>query len=129
MTTGDSTESAENAQWSKAEGAPHLVEAVTEDMEKRLKYLKALPAENYRSNDSSDRKYVEEALRQVAHLIHDAEWLRRVLIDEVNGRNLIPQRTTAELAGVSFTTVQRWKKEPLQAFANDFGPDVPQVGP
>ncbi|MDE0573944.1 hypothetical protein ON058_11050 [Demequina sp. B12] len=124
MTAGDSSE---NAQWRKAEGAPHLVEAVRPDMEKRLKYLEALPAGNYNGEDPSDRKYVEEALRQVSHLIHDAEWLRRVLIDEVNARNLIPQRATAGLAGVSYTTVQRWKNEPLQAFASEFGPDVPQL--
>lgn len=117
----------QNAQWRKAKGAPHLVKAVRPDMEKRLKYLEALPAGNYDGEDPSDRKYVEEALRQVSHLIRDAEWLRRVLIDEVNDRGLIPQRATADLAGVSYTTVQRWKKEPLQAFADEVGPDVPQL--
>lgn len=117
----------ENAQWHKANGAPNLVNKAIPDMERRLKYLASLPQGNYGDGELEDRKYVEQALRQVSHLIRDAEWLRRVLIDEVNDRGLIPQRATADLAGVAYTTVQRWKGKSLQALAEEYGPDVPQL--
>jgi hypothetical protein len=109
-------------QWEAAGGAYASVERSIAALRESLGKLEQRPAVIY---EHAPANYVEKTLEDLRGAVAEAEWLRRVLIDEARMRGLLPQRAVAAASGVSYTTIQRWGVEPLLTFFGDWGPDAP----
>ena len=72
--------------------------------------------------DKAPAEYIRLALPALADAVAQMQWAIRMLTDEASARRLVPQRELAALSGVSFSTIQRWAKEPALIVEGRSGP-------
>lgn len=97
-------------QWVLLEGAPGVLEAGVQPAQEALKRAAAFPHEVY---EHAPGAYALKTLAELRDAQRALQWAIRVIADEALELEAATQRAVAEAAGVAFSTVQRWSREPL----------------
>ncbi|QDB78265.1 hypothetical protein FE251_01900 [Georgenia wutianyii] len=107
-------------QWSVLGGAPDVLKLGLNEVETALGRAASMPPEVY---EHAPGAYTVKTLEQLQQAQRWLQWTVRVLADEALTRETASRRGLAEAAGVAFTTVQKWSREPiLEGPEGELGP-------